>query len=77
MAGKVKLTEQAQLALSKLQRKEVLTRCTSYVQRELRIGFNPAARLMEELESGDYITPPDDNGMRHWGRAFLASGKGE
>lgn len=63
----------AQRALTELQQKEVLTGCTSYVQRKLQIGFNPAARLLDELEDGDYITPPDDNGMRHWGRA--SSGK--
>jgi DNA segregation ATPase FtsK/SpoIIIE-like protein len=67
------LTDQAQRALTELQRKETLTGCTSYVQRKLQIGFNTADRILEELEDGNYITAPDNNGMRHWGRAALAS----
>ena len=36
----------------------------SLVQRKLRIGYNRAARLIEEMESAGLITPPDDTGTR-------------
>ncbi|MGI9338984.1 MAG: DNA translocase FtsK [Gammaproteobacteria bacterium] len=36
----------------------------SLVQRKLRIGYNRAARLIEEMETAGLITPPDDTGTR-------------
>lgn len=36
----------------------------SLIQRELRIGYNHAARLLEAME-GDVVTPMDKDGMRH------------
>lgn len=36
----------------------------SLVQRKLRIGYNRAARLIEEMEQAGLITPPDDTGTR-------------
>ena len=32
---------------------------TSYLQQKLRIGYNPAARLMDELEENRAISPFD------------------
>jgi DNA segregation ATPase FtsK/SpoIIIE-like protein len=60
------ISADAQSALTELQGKEVLTGCTSFVQRKLQIGFNKAARLLEELEECGWISQPDDTGARHW-----------
>lgn len=69
------LSEQAQWALTELQRKEVLSGCTSYVQRKLQIGFNPAACIMDELEDGGYISAADNDGMRHWPAKVIPHGR--
>ena len=37
----------------------------SRVQRELRIGYNHAARLLEAMESEGVISPADKNGNRN------------
>ncbi|MCB1217306.1 hypothetical protein KDL44_07925 [bacterium] len=37
---------------------------TSFLQRKLKIGYNRAARLMEELEFAEVVTPPDHAGNR-------------
>lgn len=37
----------------------------SFLQRSLKIGFNRAARIIEELEKRDILTSPDKNGQRH------------
>lgn len=39
--------------------------CTSYIQRKMQIGYNHAARLLDELERRHFITAPDNNGERH------------
>jgi S-DNA-T family DNA segregation ATPase FtsK/SpoIIIE len=37
---------------------------TSYLQRRLKIGYNRAARIMEELEAAGVVTAPDAQGSR-------------
>ena len=37
---------------------------TSYIQRKLKIGYNRAARLMEEMEEKGIISPADHTGKR-------------
>jgi S-DNA-T family DNA segregation ATPase FtsK/SpoIIIE len=37
---------------------------TSYLQRRLKIGYNRAARIMEELEDAGVVSPPDAQGNR-------------
>jgi DNA segregation ATPase FtsK/SpoIIIE-like protein len=37
---------------------------TSYLQRRLKIGYNRAARIMEELEDAGVVSPPDVQGNR-------------
>lgn len=37
---------------------------TSYLQREMGIGYNKAARLIEQLEEEQFLTPPDSEGKR-------------
>ncbi|MBN2081821.1 DNA translocase FtsK [bacterium] len=37
---------------------------TSYLQRRLKVGYNRAARIMEELEEAGIVTPPDHAGNR-------------
>lgn len=37
---------------------------TSWVQRQLRIGYNSAARLIERMEEDGYISPPNHIGRR-------------
>ena len=36
----------------------------SYVQRRLRVGYNRAARLIEELERAGVVSSPDGRGER-------------
>lgn len=36
----------------------------SSVQRQLRVGYNRAARMIEAMEMAGLITPPEDNGRR-------------
>ena len=36
----------------------------TYLQRELRIGYNKAAYIIEKLEKNKIITPPDEYGNR-------------
>ena len=37
---------------------------TSWLQRQMRIGYNSAARLVEELERQGVVGPPDHTGKR-------------
>jgi S-DNA-T family DNA segregation ATPase FtsK/SpoIIIE len=37
---------------------------TSYVQRRLSIGYNRAARLIEQMEEQGVISPPNHAGKR-------------
>ena len=37
---------------------------TSYVQRQLRIGYNSAARLIEKMEEEGLVGPPNHVGRR-------------
>ncbi|HEV2079836.1 MAG TPA: DNA translocase FtsK 4TM domain-containing protein [Allosphingosinicella sp.] len=37
---------------------------TSYIQRQLRIGYNNAARLIERMEKDGYVSAPDHVGRR-------------
>jgi S-DNA-T family DNA segregation ATPase FtsK/SpoIIIE len=37
---------------------------TSWLQRQLRIGYNDAAELMEQLEADGLVSPPDAVGRR-------------
>ena len=43
---------------------------TSYIQRKFRIGYNRAARLMDELQAAGIVSVPDGEGK---GRRVLAS----
>lgn len=36
----------------------------SYLQRQLRIGFNRAARLVEDMQDAGVVSPPDSSGQR-------------
>lgn len=38
--------------------------CTSFIQRRLQIGYNHAARLLEEMERRFWITEPNSSGAR-------------
>ncbi len=50
------------------QAKEIVTESgrasISYVQRRLRVGYNRAARLVEQLERAGVVSPPDGRGER-------------
>ena len=61
-----KLSTDAEWALTELRRRNVLTGCTSYVQRKLQIGFVKAARLLDELVEAGWISEPDNTGGRRW-----------
>ncbi len=37
---------------------------TSYIQRRLKIGYNRAARILEEMESSGLVGPLESNGSR-------------
>jgi S-DNA-T family DNA segregation ATPase FtsK/SpoIIIE len=37
---------------------------TSYLQRQLRVGYNNAARLIERMEKDGFVSPPDHVGRR-------------
>jgi S-DNA-T family DNA segregation ATPase FtsK/SpoIIIE len=37
---------------------------TSWLQRQMRLGYNSAARLMEHLEANGIVSEPDSNGAR-------------
>ena len=37
---------------------------TSYIQRKLGIGYNKAARLVEQMEEKDVVTPANHVGKR-------------
>jgi DNA segregation ATPase FtsK/SpoIIIE, S-DNA-T family len=37
---------------------------TSYLQRRLKIGYNRAARVMDELEAAGFVSAPDSRGDR-------------
>ena len=37
---------------------------TSWLQRQLRVGYNSAARLIERMEKADIISGPDHVGRR-------------
>ena len=36
----------------------------SSVQRQLRVGYNRAARIIEEMEAPGVVSPPEHNGQR-------------
>ncbi|MEN4831759.1 DNA translocase FtsK [Pantoea vagans] len=36
----------------------------SIIQRHFRIGYNRAARIVEQLEREGFVSPPDENGNR-------------
>ena len=36
----------------------------TYIQRKLQIGYNRAARIIEEMESNGIVSPPNQNGKR-------------
>ena len=37
---------------------------TSYLQRQLRVGYNNAARLIEQMEQDGFVSKPDHVGRR-------------
>lgn len=47
-----------------------LSGCTSYIQRNMRIGYNQAARILDYLVASRFITEPDNVGIRKPGPAW-------
>lgn len=66
LASKSELVGQAASAYEALREKDVLTGCTSYVQRKLQCGYNRAATILEILEKLKIISDPDALGARKW-----------
>ena len=46
--------------------KDVLTGCTSYIQRKLEISYCTAKAIMEEIVRLGNMSEPDDRGARRW-----------
>jgi len=61
-----KFEQQIVQSLEHLRKKDVLTGCTSFVQRMLQIGYGHAAAIMKRLEDDEIISEPDNAGKRHW-----------
>jgi S-DNA-T family DNA segregation ATPase FtsK/SpoIIIE len=38
----------------------------SYLQRQLKVGYNRAARMVDQMESRGLISPPDGSKPRQW-----------
>ncbi len=57
--GQDELYDQAVAIVTETRRASI-----SSVQRQLRIGYNRAARLVEEMEAAGIVSPPEHNGQR-------------
>jgi S-DNA-T family DNA segregation ATPase FtsK/SpoIIIE len=57
--GQDELYDQAVAIVTETRRASI-----SSVQRQLRIGYNRAARLVEEMEAAGVVSPPEHNGQR-------------
>ena len=38
----------------------------SFLQRQLKVGYNRAARIVDQMESRGLISPPDGSKPRNW-----------